>query len=474
MPLQQKPNKIAPDGGWGWIIILGSGLINLCTRAVEPSFGLLFGDTLKELGVATTGAAFIMSARDATNNFSGFLMGPLLKNYSYRKVGILGAILSSLGLITAASATSMTHILLTYSLVGGVGFGLSSTAVFVALNSYFVKRRGQAFGLAMAGTGLGFMLIPQVVSRLLNEYGFHGTMMIMGALGLNAVVGSCLLQPVKWHLKTVIVEEEEELVHERKQGEIKANHLHKSHSSINDDAEASLRLSIENEINKETTNKSKSSNDGCWQKLVSIMDLDLLLDLSFLNTLFGLSMAYLAEINFKLVIPFFMANLGYTKADTAQALSLMAVSDISARLLIPPIFDKLPFTRRSTLAVGLVFVMIARSVLAEQTSWRNLIITILIHGFFRGFALINFPLVISESVVREKLASAYGLFMVSKGIFVVFLGPLAGWIRDFTGSFSICLHAQSVMLLICIVSWSVEYLLSSKTKLKKAQSTEPS
>jgi hypothetical protein len=45
--------------------------LQLATRSIEPSFGLLFGDKLRDLGVATTGASAIMSTLDATINFSG-------------------------------------------------------------------------------------------------------------------------------------------------------------------------------------------------------------------------------------------------------------------------------------------------------------------------------------------------------------------------------------------------------------------
>lgn len=65
-------------------------------------------------------------------------------------------------------------------------------------------------------------------------------------------------------------------------------------------------------------------------------------------------------------------------------------------------------------------------VLAEQTSRRNLIISLIVHGFFRGFTLINFPLVVSEAVVLEKFPAAFGLSMVAKGIFMVVFGPVAG------------------------------------------------
>lgn len=35
----------------------------------------------------------------------------------------------------------------------GIGVGLATSAAFVALNHYFSKKRGQAVGLSMAGTG---------------------------------------------------------------------------------------------------------------------------------------------------------------------------------------------------------------------------------------------------------------------------------------------------------------------------------
>ena len=55
----------------------------------------------------------------------------------------------------------------------------------------------------MAGTALGFMAMPQAISRLLEEFDFRGTVLILAALALNAAVGASLLQPVKWHMKVV-------------------------------------------------------------------------------------------------------------------------------------------------------------------------------------------------------------------------------------------------------------------------------
>jgi hypothetical protein len=49
--------------------------------------------------------------------------------------------------------------------------------------------------------------------------------------------------------------------------------------------------------------------------------------------------------------------------------------------------------------------------------------------------------------------------MVGKALFVACFGPLIGAIRDWTGSFPICIHSQSVCILICIIAWSIEFIL---------------
>jgi hypothetical protein len=66
------------------------------------------------------------------------------------------------------------------------------------------------------------------------------------------------------------------------------------------------------------------------------------------------------------------------------------------------------------------------TVLAEQTEYTALMVTLVISGFFRGATLINFALTISEHCSLEKLPAAFGLHMVAKGLFIAALGPVGG------------------------------------------------
>lgn len=56
-------------------------------------------------------------------------------------------------------------------------------------------------GLSMAGTALGMLIMPQLVRILLEEFGFRGAVLLLSGLALHSLVGSILLQPVKWYLK---------------------------------------------------------------------------------------------------------------------------------------------------------------------------------------------------------------------------------------------------------------------------------
>ncbi|XP_065159545.1 uncharacterized protein [Atheta coriaria] len=556
--LVEQKKMVPPDGGWGWVAVIGVSIVNLCTRSIEPSFGLLFGDLLADLGVYTTGSALIMSTLDALINFSGLFVGPLIRAFSYRKVSLVGSMLCGIGLIATYPANSMAHILITYSIINGLGVGLTASSTFVALNHYFVNKRGQAVGFSLAGTALGMMLMPQAVSLLLNEYKFRGTILIIGAVALNGLVGSMLLQPAKWHFIEKPVDPEEGTYHQEmetiKETDDEESELHEDQtliknktvkaledfekqSSVNlpnltrkstfprnfstmsfvskqrrrdskesimssysrlDFTGSSLQLQLQVDAERRPSTYSQVGGDGLhmrrnmsypgvqlnsqskvfrefslpkdpikvpeekkvsiWMKIVTVMDLDLLKDPVFLNLIFGLSIFYVAEQNFKLVTPFFLAKLNFGQSTVAWFLSVQAFTDIIARLVLPPICDRVNITKRTLFMTGIFILSICRSILAEQVEFKWIMVWMVICGFFRGAALINFTITISEYSTLEKLPAAFGLHMVGKGLFVVTFGPILGIIRDSTDSYPICLHSQTFLIMMCVLAWSIEYI----------------
>lgn len=81
-------------------------------------------------------------------------------------------------------------------------------AYSLALNSFFLKKRSRAAGYAFTICGFGPVIMPQVFSFLLYEYGMKAAITIVGAVAGHTFVSSLLLQPIKWHMKAEAVEDE--------------------------------------------------------------------------------------------------------------------------------------------------------------------------------------------------------------------------------------------------------------------------
>ncbi|XP_034952019.1 monocarboxylate transporter 1 [Chelonus insularis] len=469
---EHKPK--APDGGWGWFVCFGSSLITLSLRSLDPSFGLIFNDLLTDLKVDSTKTSSVLSVLDACMNFSGIFVGPLLNKFSFRQVAICGSLLSCTGLVLTAYATSIAHILVTYSILTGVGTGLAVASAFVALNTYFDKKKGQAVGFSSAGTTIAMMLVPQAAHLFLGLYGFKGTMLIFGGLSMHSIIGSCFLRPLK-PTKTISFKKQNlrsldsnELKIHKERREVESLLVVKNGKNENN-TEASEE--ILNEEKEKNQNEKKDRHSDLFVVFTDLFDLNLFKNYSYLNVICGLSLFNVAETNFKLMTPFFLRNsVGMTEGEVATCLSLTAFTDIVARIVLPIIYDKLGFKKRRLFWINAFFVAVGRSILAERSKGTWLYIILIINGFIRGAAIQNLLLSVSETCSLKSLPHAIGLFMVSKGCFSLALSPLVGFVRDYSGSYRICLHAMSGLIFICFISWSVEFLwikLHEKRKPEK-------
>lgn len=234
----------------------------------------MFGEYFEDLMESTSRIALVMNLCIMFLNLSGFITGPVLKQFSAREVTIVGSLLTSSGLMMSSITSTLPQIIVTYSFMVGIGLGLIAPASFVAVSSYFTTNRSRAVGFALAGTGLGQMILPLIVQNLLDKYGFRGTILIMGSLALHGVVGGCLYQSVSKHLKRIIGTENQPLI------------------VLNQ-----VSLAIDDE---------KPLKNRIWNRLSNAMDLTLLKDFTFLSINFGLAFAYAASINFAMILPFFL------------------------------------------------------------------------------------------------------------------------------------------------------------------------
>ncbi|KAK2585103.1 hypothetical protein KPH14_008615 [Odynerus spinipes] len=201
---EKNPNAsddfVAPDGGWGWMIVVAAGFSNFCILPVVQSFGLLFRDRFLQLGINYSETTTIINMNSAVTACIGLLNGPLFKRYSYRQVSFVGALICAMSITILSTTKTFTGALIFFSILYGAGVGITMSANALALNTYFKEKRRIATGLSWTCTGMGPIVMPQIITVLVPMFGTQGTILIFGGFAFNAVACSLLLQPVSLHI----------------------------------------------------------------------------------------------------------------------------------------------------------------------------------------------------------------------------------------------------------------------------------
>ncbi|XP_005179500.2 monocarboxylate transporter 9 [Musca domestica] len=489
---------VPPDGGWGWVVVAAVALINMTNQSILSVFGLLFGAQLRDMQQETFTAALITNLNSLALNFSGLFIGPAIKSFKPRNVAICGCVMVSFGLSLCAFATEGWHFIVGYSLFVGLGLGLIAPSTFMAINSYFTTKRGRAVGVSLAGAGLGQVFIPHIVRFFLDNYGFRVAVLAMSMLSLIGLIGALLLKPLtpsktesntthnnRKHFtiipRSTVGADKAKVQREDSVMEIKIVNNEPEMDKQKSQEVSLLPRQNNVEIYKATTlplEKTARTTSCCGsdsllcrklcQRVIEAMDLELLKDPIFLSIIIGMALVYTSTINFTMIFPSFLQDsVGYTTKTTATCMSIMAGADIICRLLLPCITDKLKIPYRVIFLLGTVGLLISRAALAESVDLTSIIVMSIFTGMTKSATVLNNNLTISGHCKPEKLPGGLGLNMIAKGVLVISVGQLLGWVRDFTKSYVLCLHAQNALLLFVICVWTPEMFYRYRLYLKE-------
>ncbi|KAK3883804.1 hypothetical protein Pcinc_011890 [Petrolisthes cinctipes] len=197
---QQQRSAEPPDGGWGWMVALGVFLVAFNVPIMASCFGIIFSSQLIDWQASTTTISIIFNGYMIVWKVAGVVVPTLTREFGFRPLAMTGTFLMATCFTLTSAVTSPALLFLCYSLGCGLGTGLA-TIGFLLLAKYFKKRRGRANISLNAGVGLGKILGPLMIQFLQEEYGYRGSTLILGAFTLHAFVGTCLYQPVEWHMK---------------------------------------------------------------------------------------------------------------------------------------------------------------------------------------------------------------------------------------------------------------------------------
>lgn len=123
-----------------------------------------------------------------------FFLGPLTtalcEHLGCRVVTCVGGVLSFVGLLSTSFVTNFTLLYVTYGLLWGAGTSFCYFPSLVILPSYFRNYLSLAYGIAIAGAGLGVPPMTWAINQLIDHYDWRVTMRILAGMSLLMCVSS--------------------------------------------------------------------------------------------------------------------------------------------------------------------------------------------------------------------------------------------------------------------------------------------
>lgn len=112
--------------------------------------------------------------------------------------------------------------------------------------------------------------------------------------------------------------------------------------------------------------------------------------------------------------------------------------------------------------------------MAYQTDLLVLLAMSSLYGVGRSMIIVARNIAISEIVRLDQVPAAVGLGMLTTSIIVLPAYYILGWIRDYTGSYIICITAQNVLMIILLVMWLPDMFMiwREETREKKGKENE--
>ena len=170
----------------GWYVVAGAFLILTFGFGSLYAFGTFFTPLQDAFGASRASVSAAFSLAILTLFAIGPLTGTLADRLGPRALVAGGTALVGCGLIIASFAQALWQVQAAFTVCIGIGVGMAYVPAAGAVQKWFDRRRGLASGIAIAGIGVGTLVVPPIGAGLIAELDWRLAFL---AIGLAVVVG---------------------------------------------------------------------------------------------------------------------------------------------------------------------------------------------------------------------------------------------------------------------------------------------
>ncbi|KAM9482627.1 monocarboxylate transporter 1-like [Clarias gariepinus] len=185
-----------PEGGWGWVVVVGAFISIGFSYAFPKSITVFFKEIETIFQASSSQVSWISSIMLAVMYGAGPISSILVNKYGSRPIMIVGGCLSGTGLIAASFCNTVGGLYFFVGVVGGLGLAFNLNPALTMIGKYFYKRRPIANGIAMAGSPVFLSTLAPLNTWFFDQFGWRGSFLILGGLLFNCCVAGSLMRPI--------------------------------------------------------------------------------------------------------------------------------------------------------------------------------------------------------------------------------------------------------------------------------------
>lgn len=178
---------------YGWYVVAAAFAVTFVGFGSAYTFSAFVESLQREFAASRGQISLVFSLAGFLYFGFGIVSGPLADRFGSRRLAVAGMLLTAAGLAAAGAAHTLLQVYVAYGLGVGLGVGCAYVPAVGAVQRWFVRRCGFASGLAVAGIGVGTLVMPPLASALIAHVGWRGAYLTLAAIAVVVGAGMSLL-----------------------------------------------------------------------------------------------------------------------------------------------------------------------------------------------------------------------------------------------------------------------------------------
>ncbi|WP_322027775.1 MFS transporter [Burkholderia sp. BCC1977] len=178
---------------YGWYVVAAAFAVTFVGFGSAYTFSAFVESLQRDFAASRGQISLVFSLAGFLYFGFGIVSGPLADRFGSRRLAVTGMLLTAAGLAAAGAAHTLLQVYVAYGLGVGLGVGCAYVPAVGAVQRWFVRRRGFASGLAVAGVGVGTLVMPPLASALITHVGWRGAYVTLAAIAVVVGAGMSLL-----------------------------------------------------------------------------------------------------------------------------------------------------------------------------------------------------------------------------------------------------------------------------------------